>query len=142
MKIFLGYFVQAFSVSHKTGSFNIKKMSIYTQGWKKILNPPPPPTATCAMTLVDFISPPPYLGQDCMQSRVIDMCPFKVLHWLPPPPPPKSAVSTSIYLKLGRISLQKPCIPTSASNSNKSRKQENPGAILSFLLCTYSCYLP
>ena len=32
---------------------------------------------------VDFTSPPPNLGQDCMQLRVIDMCPFKVLHWLP-----------------------------------------------------------
>ena len=31
----------------------------------------------------DFASLPPYLGQDCMQSRLIDMCPFKVLHWLP-----------------------------------------------------------
>ena len=31
----------------------------------------------------DFTSPPPYLDQDRMQSHVIDMCPFKVLHWLP-----------------------------------------------------------
>ena len=30
----------------------------------------------------DFNSSPPYLSQDCMQSHVIDMCPFKVLHWL------------------------------------------------------------
>ena len=31
----------------------------------------------------DFTPPPAYLGQDFMQSPVIDMCPSKVLHWLP-----------------------------------------------------------
>ena len=42
-------------------------------------------TATCADCgdTADFTPPPPYLGQDFMQSPVIDMCPSKVLHWLP-----------------------------------------------------------
>ena len=31
----------------------------------------------------DFTPPPPNLGQDFMQPPVIDMCPSKVLHWLP-----------------------------------------------------------
>ena len=31
----------------------------------------------------DFTPPAPYLGQDFMQSPVIDMRPSKVLHWLP-----------------------------------------------------------
>ena len=30
-----------------------------------------------------FTSPPPYLGQDCMQLRVIDICPFRIMHWPP-----------------------------------------------------------
>ena len=30
---------------------------------------------------VDFTSPLSYLGQDCMQSHVIDICPFKVLYF-------------------------------------------------------------
>ena len=31
----------------------------------------------------DFTPPPPYLGQDFMQSPVIDMWPSEVLHWCP-----------------------------------------------------------
>ena len=31
----------------------------------------------------DFIPPPPYIGQDFMQSPVIDMRPSKILLWLP-----------------------------------------------------------
>ena len=38
----------------------------------------------------DFTPPPPYLVEDFMQSPVIDMCPSKVLHWLP-----KNSVSNS-----------------------------------------------
>ena len=37
-------------------------------------------TSNCA---ADFTSPQQYLGEDGMQSHVIDMYPFKVLHWLP-----------------------------------------------------------
>ena len=33
--------------------------------------------------IAGFTSSPPYLHQDSVQSHVIDMCPFKVLHWLP-----------------------------------------------------------
>ena len=35
---------------------------------------------------------PTLLIQDCMQSRVINMWPFKVLHWLSPPPPPNPQI--------------------------------------------------
>ena len=42
----------------------------------------------------DFTPPPPYLGQDFMQSPVIDMCPSKVLHWLPKK---KTVLTTAIH---------------------------------------------
>ena len=52
---------------------------------------------------VDFTSLPPYLGQDCMQSSVIDMCPFKFLHWLPKKSEneEKSAKSPSLSIGTG-----------------------------------------
>ena len=40
-------------------------------------------TSNLCGDMADFTPPPIYLGQDFMQSPVIDMCPSKVLHWLP-----------------------------------------------------------
>ena len=44
----------------------------------------------------DFTPPPPCFGQDFMQSPVIDMCPSKVLHWLP-----KTVITTTIHENQG-----------------------------------------
>ena len=49
------------------------------QGWGQILKKK---NSNLCGDSADFTPPPPYLGQDFMQSPVIDMCPSKVLHWL------------------------------------------------------------
>ena len=52
-----------------------------TQGCGQILKKKK--TSNLCGDTADFTSPLPYLDQDFMQSPVFDMCPSKVLHWLP-----------------------------------------------------------
>ena len=55
-------------------------------------------TNLCSDT-ADFTPPPPYLGQDFVQSPIINMCSSKVLHWLP-----KTVLTTAIHANRGFFS--------------------------------------
>ena len=46
----------------------------------------------------DFTPPPPYLGQDFVQSPVIDMCSSTVLHWLPTKKIRKIPIPIPVYV--------------------------------------------
>ena len=67
--------------------------------WKKNSN-------LCCDT-ADFNSSPPYLSQDCMQSHVIDMCSFKVLHWLPKKNPKmlKNPQNPHLWIEMKNLDL-------------------------------------
>ena len=64
-------------------NISTSRTAIYFQGWGQIMKKK---NSNLSSDTPDFTSPPPDLGQDCMQSRVMDMCANSKSCMAAPPP--------------------------------------------------------